>query len=849
MVKEDGLITLAGMENLFTHEAMDAYRVNSGTVLVYIVPWTRGVPGRRLLLCEVTEGRVIPSFAYRDRDYREWRFSLVAQDKAVLAHMPYSVTSVLQRNFLKRIKIGALGEESFEDSLVEFYQKELVKDDVFIGRSEKHGPAVNIASYGVIREAFIDHQDHISGNDPVYRAVAYACTYLSHPVAAFEKVTAYCGKRIDVPDIARASRLICREVVLESNWYRKDTGVIIGTIGKRPVACIPKGTAGYCIYDPETGKPAKLTPAIAQTIDPKAYVLGRTFPGKKLITADLIRFGQKSISKSDLTAMLLLGLFATLIGILLPTLNQQIYDNYIPLGNIGQLAQICIVVGSFMIGNLFFNVVKNLTEFRSQSRIGYDIQNAVYDRIFHLPEGFFRKYDSADLAQRVTLLGQIINQFVNVVLITGLSTLFSLLYLVRMYLYSSTLTWVSLAMTVLYAAALAFISRYVIKYEQQGSESKGKASSKLYQYLNGIEKIRMAGVEDQAIYEYLVPFSGAQAAEVKKNRFSAVSMVLSGVSMTIFSMVLYFILINMRLDISMGAFIGFNAALGTFSSAALQMVDSVMGIYQMKPMYERFKTVLETQPEDQEESELPGKLSGNIELDHITFSYGKDFPLVLNDINLQIKAGEYVGIVGASGCGKSTLLKLLLGFETPSTGSIRYDGKSLATMDKHAFRQNLGVVLQNGRLIAGSIYENITITAPDATMGDVQRVIEAVGLKEDIAQMPMGIHTVLSENSSTISGGQQQRILIARAIIRNPSILLFDEATSALDNVTQAAVCDSLDRMDVTRIVVAHRLSTIRTCDRIIVLQNGHIAEEGNYDALMRKQGLFYQLASRQIAE
>ena len=218
-------------------------------------------------------------------------------------------------------------------------------------------------------------------------------------------------------------------------------------------------------------------------------------------------------------------------------------------------------------------------------------------------------------------------------------------------------------------------------------------------------------------------------------------------------------------------------------------------------------------------------------------------------LSLHIHPGEYVGIVGPSGCGKSTLLKLLLGFETPKTGQVCYDGHDLRTLDKRQLRRYLGVVLQNGKLIAGSIFENITITAPWATQADVLAVVDAVGLAEDIARMPMGLHTVLSENSNTISGGQQQRILIARAIISHPSILIFDEATSALDNLTQAAVCESLEAMDVTRIVVAHRLSTIQNCDRILVLKDGGIAEEGNYEELMAKRGLFYLLASRQILD
>ena len=230
------------------------------------------------------------------------------------------------------------------------------------------------------------------------------------------------------------------------------------------------------------------------------------------------------------------------------------------------------------------------------------------------------------------------------------------------------------------------------------------------------------------------------------------------------------------------------------------------------------------------------------------FAYDKNGVNVLNGIDLAIKPGEYIGIVGSSGCGKSTLLKLLLGFEEPDQGHVLYDGVDLKSLDKRELRKKLGVVLQSGKLISGSIYENITITAPHANMDTVMKTIETVGLKNDIAQMPMGIHTVLSENSGTISGGQQQRILIARAIISDPTVLIFDEATSALDNVTQAAICENLDKMKATRIVVAHRLSTIKNCDRIIVMNGGVIQEEGTYDQLMALGGLFRQLADRQLA-
>jgi ATP-binding cassette subfamily C protein len=252
-------------------------------------------------------------------------------------------------------------------------------------------------------------------------------------------------------------------------------------------------------------------------------------------------------------------------------------------------------------------------------------------------------------------------------------------------------------------------------------------------------------------------------------------------------------------------------------------------------------------PEKQEEAAMPGELLGEIEVNHVSFSYSEDGPTVLKDVSFRIKPGEYIGIVGSSGCGKSTLLKLLLGFETPQSGRVYYDGRDIDSIDKRELRKRLGVVLQNGGLITGSIYDNVTITTPYATKEQVEQAIRDVGLEKDIAGMPMGLHTVLSEGEGSVSGGQRQRILIARAIVGQPKILYFDEATSALDNATQAAVCEGLENLYVTRVAIAHRLSTIMHCDRIFVMDDGKIVEEGTYEQLMEKQGLFYRLASRQM--
>ena len=842
-------IHLYGTDTYITREPADVFRVEAGSIFVFVAPLRDGRPVRRLLLCEIKEGHLIPSFAYRDSEYVNWRFILVPKDEADLVRLPGKGTSVLYRKFAKSCGLENFQQEGFSQSIVEYYKRESLKDDVYIGLGKRNRPNVDIASYGVIRQAFNADEQRVDGEHPLYRAMAFACRASAMQLIEASKVTAVCGDNIDVPSIARASRIGCRKVVLEENWQHRDCGTIISSIDGKPVACVPKGQSSYTIFYGESGEKAKLTDSVAETVNPQAFVLSRTLPGKALSTRDILSFGIKSIRRVDVIYVLVLGLVGALIGILLPTLNQKIYDEYIPLGNYSQLIQICVVIATFMIGNLFFDMVKKLSEFRISSHVGYDLQNAVYYRIFHLPESFFRQHESADLAQRLAYISAIANTYVSSLLLSGLASLFSLLYLYRMFKYSAKLSWIALLMLGVYGLVLYLVSRATLKYDKDIERCKGEASARLYQFLNGIEKIRMAGVEDRAAYEYLLPFSEKQSFEISKNRFSAYRMILSGSVSVLFSMVFYLIIVRSRIQISTGSFMAFNSAFGAFSAAVLGMIDGALNLYQMKPQYERVKPVLATAPEDDGAKEIPGKLRGEVSFHNVKFAYDKNGANVLDGIDMEIKPGEYIGIVGSSGCGKSTLLKLLLGFEEPDQGQVCFDGKNLKQLDRREVRKNLGVVLQNGKLIAGSIYENITITAPGATMKDVQNVIEAVGLKADIDQMPMGVQTVLSENSGTISGGQQQRILIARAIISHPAILIFDEATSALDNVTQAAVCESLDKMNVTRIVVAHRLSTIKNCDRIYVLQGGKLVEQGSYNALMEQNGLFHRLAVRQLVD
>ena len=850
MTQLDNQILLTNADVFVPQDPRDVYRVEKGELFVYIVPWKNESAGRRVLLCEAAEGRMIPAFVYRDMNYANWRFALVPKsEEVVLAVKKDSITSILHRNFLQRAGLTTYAQEGFEGSLAEFYKREILKDDAYIQKGEQAEPGAKEQAYSQIKKAFDKEKITAEGGNDCYQAMSFLCGRMGISLVAAEELAERCRKEPDVPEIARVSHCICRKVVLDADWYKNDCGGIISTIEKEMVACLPDKNGKYVIFrtSDQTVKP--LTEEMAKEVSPQAYILGRTLPIRKLTKKDVVSFCSKSIHGRDMIPSVILMTVCALIGVLLPRLNQMIYDDYIPLGNVGHLVQLCVVMLSFMIGNVAFSIVKNLFGFRLTSRVGSDLQNAVYHRLFHLPESFFRGYDSADLGRRIMGIGSTAASVANTVLITGVSALLSIVYLIRMMKYSGKLSWISLGMYVLYTIIVVCITTAVRKREGAIAENDGEASAKLYQYLNGVDKIRMAGVEDRALLSFMQPYARQQSEEIKVNRLVSAKQALACVISSVFSMVLYLVIVKKNIDLSIGSFVAFNTAFGSFTGALESLVDEILNLLQQKEVVERFWPVFEAVPEDDETKEVPGQLKGGIQLEHVSFAYDKGGKNVLNDLSLQIKPGDYVGIVGSSGCGKSTLLKLLLGFETPQSGIVTVDGKDLKSLDKSAYRQQLGVVLQNGKLISGSIYENITITAPEANMARVNEVIDQVGLREDINQMPMGIHTVLSETSNTISGGQQQRILIARAIVGKPAILIFDEATSALDNLTQAAVSSNLDKMNVTRIVVAHRLSTIKNCDRILVLKDGSVAEEGNYETLMAKRGLFYALASRQIAQ
>jgi ATP-binding cassette subfamily C protein len=294
-----------------------------------------------------------------------------------------------------------------------------------------------------------------------------------------------------------------------------------------------------------------------------------------------------------------------------------------------------------------------------------------------------------------------------------------------------------------------------------------------------------------------------------------------------------------------GEFLAFAAAFSVFLSAVLDVIGTALQSLSVIPMYERAKPILTHQVESRGKSDVRIEIKGSVELSHVSFRYEPEGPLVVDDVNFRIEPGEFVAIVGPSGSGKSTLLRILLGFEECSEGGVFYDGQALSQLDLRVVRQQIGVVLQNSRVMAGDIFTNI-VGNTGLGIDEAWRAARQAAFDKDVESMPMGMHTVIAQGGGTLSGGQRQRLLIARALASEPSILFFDEATSALDNMTQAVVSSSLESLRVTRVVIAHRLSTIERADKIVVLDRGKIVQMGRFEELMGVEGVFRQLALRQ---
>jgi NHLM bacteriocin system ABC transporter ATP-binding protein len=656
--------------------------------------------------------------------------------------------------------------------------------------------------------------------------------------------------------IASSSRCRSRRVVIRGDWYLHDQGPFLARIEatNSPVALIPDGPRRYICVDPTAGTRSKVTAEIANSLAPFGYVFYRPFPPGKLTARDLLKFGAHGL-RPDFTTLIAMGLITGLMGTITPFLTGMMVDSAIPQGDRSLLLQLGLGMLFTAFAAAAFKLTQSYAVVRVEGKMDYYLQGALWDRLLDLPSEFFRRYGAGDLAERAGGISTI-RTLISRAGVTGiLGSISSLAYVVMMFTYSFKLAGVAIAITAILVGVTTAGNYAQLKYQRVESGQRGAISSLVLQLITGISKVRVCAAENHAFRVWAQRFSAQRQTSFSigsvQNAVGTISSSYSVLSSLGLFGALYFLKStagpNEPPPFTTGEFVAFNAAFGTFMAAMQALADASLSLLKTVPIYERLAPILEAVPETDEGKAHPGRLRGEIRISHLSFRYHPESPFILKDISITIGPGQFSAFVGGSGCGKSTLMRLLLGFEKPTMGSIYYDGQDLATLDTRVLRQQLGVVLQESRVLPTDIFRNIVGTTSH-TMDEAWEAAEMAGLAEDVRAMPMGMHTVVSEGGGTFSGGQRQRLLISRALVNKPRIIYFDEATSALDNKTQAVVTQSMDRMDATRIVIAHRLSTVANADRIFYFDGGQVREEGSYDELMAKDGLFAALAKRQIA-
>ncbi|MBQ6595017.1 MAG: ATP-binding cassette domain-containing protein [Clostridia bacterium] len=639
--------------------------------------------------------------------------------------------------------------------------------------------------------------------------------------------------------------VLYREVQLRRGWHRDAMGPMItslkadGTV----VAVLPSNLGGYEFTDPESGKKLRINASVEKRFSDEALCFYRPLPMRSIGVKDLFIYMKDCLTPRDLAGFAVAALAITLVGMLSPRLNYILMGPVIENGSAQLLAAVMSFLFFATVGRVLLSIIRTLLLERIRGKLKLSVSAATMMRILQLPATFFKEYSSGELNQYIGYMDDLCETLVESLLSTGVTGVFSLVYLTQVFAFAPSLVWPSLIVTLLSVAISLGSASVQMRLSRERMALTAKERGLVYSLITGIQKIRLSGAENRAFIKWSDLFTKIARVTYAPTFVSLGTVLNTAVTLT-GTAIMYFIAVSS--GVTVAEYFAFNSAYAYISSAFGSLAGMALALASIRPSLQLLKPLLDAKPEQTEGLETVTRLSGSIEISHVTFGYDPDSRPLFEDLNITIPARQYVAIVGRSGCGKSTLMRLLLGFEKPSRGAIYYDRRDLQKLDMRSVRRQIGTVMQDGKLFSGSIFENIVIAAPTLKMEDAWAAAEVSGIADDIREKPMGMHTMLQEGGGGMSGGQRQRLMIARAVAAKPRILMFDEATSALDNITQRKVSEALDNMKCTRIVIAHRLSTIRHCDRILVLDGGRIAEDGTYEELIEKNGIFADLVARQ---
>lgn len=670
-------------------------------------------------------------------------------------------------------------------------------------------------------------------------------------------------KAVDVPEevsgiseqldyICRPYNIMRKPVKLTGNWYKDAFGPFIAvrksdSESKELVALIPTKMGGYSFYDKETQKRVTVNSKNSDMFLEDAITFFKPFPSTKLNLWEIFKYVLATLSSSDILKVCLATLAATLLGLIIPKTTLYLLDTVTKFGDMNALVGTGIFLISVIISIGIINGIKDLLYAGLSCKIDVCLSAATMERVMSLPADFFKNHSSGSLSNRIEYVTSLGEMVVSSVLSGLITSVFSLLYLVQIRMFSKELSKPAIIVLVVQTLLSVILGFLHVNITQKIYEATSKESGMSFAILNGIQKIKITGSENRMFARWAGLFSKRAALLYNPPWYIKASGAITTTISLLGTLWIYYVAIAS--NVAPSDYYAFNTAFGCVEAAFLELTAIALIAANFEPVLKMVKPIFDAIPEVAEDKKVITRMNGSVELNNVSFRYNEKSPLILDGINLKINSGQYVAIVGKTGCGKSTLIRLLLGFEKAVSGTIYYGNKGLDIneIDLRSLRKNIGVVTQDGSLFSGDIYSNIVISNPALSLDDAWEAAAIAGIDEDIRQMPMGMNTFISEEGNGgLSGGQKQRLMIARAIAPKPKILILDEATSALDNITQKHVSDALEKLKLTRIVVAHRLSTIKNCDRIVVLEGGKIVEDGTYDELIAQNGIFKELVERQ---
>ena len=654
-------------------------------------------------------------------------------------------------------------------------------------------------------------------------------------------------------DILDVSQVRSRKVRLsqEDRWWLGDSGAMLGYRQEdgQPLALLPDLLGRYRAVDSTTGKSFTVNSKTAGEIDLEAWFFYRPLPEDRAVNAaDLLWFAGKGMA-SDLVRFAISGLLASLLMLSPAVALGILADRILPTLSGNMLVQITIALVVLSMVFVSFLMVQGTGLMRLEGRAAARLSAATWDRLLRLRPGFYREYTAGDLAVRLGVFQVMRDQTSGVVA----NALFSIVFLAPtlglLFFYDVSLAWLSIGVGLVALAATACFGVLQIAPQRRRYTASRRLSGELFQFINGMSKLRSAGAEPSAFASWARGYREQHLAGIQIGRLSEPLMALNASVPALAAALLFaFVLLRGADRLAIADFLVIYAVSMTFYTAIVGLGRSFEGLAALAPGYEQVKPILNELPHGRPDVLAPTELNGEIHFDRLSFRYSENGPLIVDDVSIHARPGEFVAIVGESGAGKSTLLQLALGLEQPSSGGVYYDGRDLAHLDPRAVRRQIGAVMQDGALQPGNILDNIIGLRDDLTIDDAWRAARLAAVDEDLNAMPMGMFTSVSDGSTTFSGGQVQRIRMAAALVRRPRILFLDEATSWLDARSQGEVMQGLDNLAATRIVIAHRLSTIRRAERVYVLERGRVVQQGTFDELFEMEGTFRTLALRQMA-